>query len=164
MPTRHTEPLPTVKTVKGSANYILAIEWTDGTKSRVDMSAVIERFKPFAPLADVNEFKAVEPINYGQGIGWANGLDYSADNLARMARTQKAVVKGMSAAYFRTWQVNANLTNEIAASVLGMKTRQIIKYRKGDANIPMPVQMTIHRFEEEPGLLNAILPTVRKLT
>jgi len=158
------EPLPTIRTVNARKGHILAIEWNGGGKDTVDMSAVIERFKPFARLTNFAEFKAVEPVDFGHGIEWENGLDYSADNLARMAKAQKAVTKGMTAAYFKTWQTNADLTNEIAASVFGMKTRQIVKYRQGDASIPMPVQMTIHRFEEEPGLLNAILPKVKKFS
>ena len=59
----------------------LKITWQDGGETVVDMTGVIHKQEYFASLRDPSAFRQVAIIDYGTGIEWANGIDYSADFL-----------------------------------------------------------------------------------
>ncbi len=79
----------TVKIVKACADYRLEIEFTDGLRGRLDMSASL--FGPvFEPLRDAQLFAMVYVDEYG-AICWPNGADLAPDALYdRLAASQCA--------------------------------------------------------------------------
>jgi uncharacterized protein DUF2442 len=66
--------------------YALELVWEDGRIDVVDLSGVIGTYKVFAPLRDNPKlFHAVRMVDCGLGIAWNNDVDYSAQNLRRLA-------------------------------------------------------------------------------
>ena len=63
----------------------IVVTWDDGRSDQVDMSEAVLGLDLFAPLRDFGVFAAVEVIDWGSGIEWSHGLDYSADSLAALA-------------------------------------------------------------------------------
>jgi len=72
----------------------LSIIWKDGGTDLVDMSDVINGLEVFAPLRDGRLFASVGVIDWGSGIEWSNGLDYSSDSLAQLAADQREKTAG----------------------------------------------------------------------
>ena len=87
------DDLPRIKTVSPtSAPLTLNIEWTDGEKSKVDLTGLVfgsRHFKVFAE--DPGAFLQVKPDEFGTGIEWANGLDYSASTLRMLIGEQRTI-------------------------------------------------------------------------
>ena len=126
------DELPRIRQLwPGDEPSTLTIGWADGTRATVDLAGVIARFKPFAPLAERELFRQAHVIDHGAGIGWPNGLDYSADSSRLVADEQRA----MTTEEFRTWQGKLGLSNQEAADVLGLSLRTVNNYRAG-ATIP----------------------------
>ena len=82
---------PRVKAVSpGRAPLTLNVEWSDGAKSKVDMTGLVYSSRHFHVFAeDAAAFRQVKPDEFGTGIEWANGLDYSARTLRLLADKQK---------------------------------------------------------------------------
>jgi hypothetical protein len=79
-----------VKAVQAAkAALSLNVRWDDGTQSHVDMTGLVHSSRHFQVFAqDAEAFRHVKPVAYGSGIGWANGLDYSAETLRTLAEQQ----------------------------------------------------------------------------
>jgi hypothetical protein len=78
------DALPRVKSVAaGRAPWTLTVAWADGTKSRVDLTGLINRSRHFRRfLDDPAAFRRVHVADFGGGVAWENGRDYGADTLA----------------------------------------------------------------------------------
>jgi hypothetical protein len=72
--------------------YFLSIVWQDGGKAIVDMTEVVQKLSYFGTLKDEAVFQQVLVIDYGTGVEWANGIDYSADSLEVMAAEQASLL------------------------------------------------------------------------
>ncbi len=83
-----------IAAIEAEPGYRLNIAWQDGGKASVDMTGVIHEQEYFAALRDPSAFQQVDIIDYGTGIEWANGIDYSADSLEMMAKEQAAMTAG----------------------------------------------------------------------
>jgi hypothetical protein len=150
--------MPRIESVAVIGPATLRIEWRGGATDDTDLSGVIARFAPFAPLADPSVFAQVEVVNWGSGIGWPGDLDYSAVNLRKIADIQKFAAQPFTAAMFKEWQSRSNLTIPKTAELFGMGERQIKNYRSGKSPIPRAVQLTVQQFDRDPALLNALYP------
>lgn len=73
--------------------YYLAIMWQDGGQSIVDIKDVVSQLPYFASLKDEGAFQNVSVVDYGTGIEWSNGIDYSADSLEVMATEQASLLQ-----------------------------------------------------------------------
>lgn len=84
------DTLPRVKSVTASKKgWFLEIVWADNRKSRVDLTGLVYRSRHFRVFVDdPKAFQKVSPVNFGSGIGWENGLDYSAATLQTLAEEQ----------------------------------------------------------------------------
>ena len=79
------ETLHRIRRVRGGKGpTTLVIDWDDDTRTPVDLAGVIARIEAFAPLADPKLFRKVRVVDWGDGIEWPGGLDYSADSLRLM--------------------------------------------------------------------------------
>ena len=67
----------------------LRIRWRHGDESRVDVSALVNTFRAYAPLRHSPElFGAVQLGELGADVVWRDGMDMSADTLWRLAQEQ----------------------------------------------------------------------------
>src|SRR5271154_1158622 len=98
---RMMETLPRVKSVTAAKKgWVLDVVWSDNRKSRVDLTGLVHRSKHFRVFVnDPQAFRSVAPVNFGSGIGWKNGLDYSASTLQTLAEEQRPM-KGKELAAF----------------------------------------------------------------
>ncbi len=75
-----------------SKPFTLSLLWDSGFEQQVDLSGLIALSRHFAVFADdPDAFAKVGVINWGHGIAWENGLDYSVENLALIADEQADV-------------------------------------------------------------------------
>ena len=67
----------------------LRIRWRHGDESRVDVSALVNAFRVYAPLRHSPElFGGVQLGELGVDVVWGDGIDMSADTLWRLAQEQ----------------------------------------------------------------------------
>lgn len=71
---------PRVTEVEPLADYALLVTFATGEVRRVDCRRFLDK-GVFQRLKDEDEFRRVEPINNGGGIGWASGADLSRDTV-----------------------------------------------------------------------------------
>ncbi len=144
--------LPRVKSVSAARQPLtLAVQWADGTKSRVDLTGLVHRSRHFAVFADdPGAFRKVRAVNYGSGIGWDNGLDYAATTLKTLADEQKPLSGKYLTAFAHRFKLN---TAEVAA-LFKVAERTVRAYRLAD-ELPQPVAISLRRMESDPTVLAA---------
>ena len=86
-----TDFLPRIKHAWGDRGpYCLIVEWDNGEISKIDFSELLLRSQHLCQFAnDHYAFARVRPNEFGTGIEWDNGLDYSARALKMLADEQK---------------------------------------------------------------------------
>ncbi len=82
-----------ISSVVANPGYCLSIVWQDGGKAIVDMTEIVQKLPYFGTLKDEAQFQQVSVIDYGTGVEWANGIDYSADSLEVMAAEQASLLQ-----------------------------------------------------------------------
>ncbi len=141
--------------IRAKDGFVLEMEWTDGQRNRADLSGLVMASKHFRSFADnPDDFKRIEIINWGDGVAWENGLDYSAENLMRIATMQ---AQHDDRTEIRDFQARFNLTNDQAGRALGYKVSQIKNFRAGHNPLPTSVRVAIRTMEEDPTILYAAL-------
>ena len=83
-------PPPRIVAVTPAEQHpVLRIRWDNGKDTLVNVSAVLNTYRFYAPLRE-NEalFRSVRVGDYGTDIAWPEGIDMSADTLWRLAREQ----------------------------------------------------------------------------
>jgi AraC-like DNA-binding protein len=133
--------LPRIAAVSaGKKPQTLRLRWTHGGENIVDVSAMLEKFRVYAPLRqNAALFRRVRIGEHGTDIVWSDELDMSADTLWRLAQEQSGVT--MSAEEFRQWRQHKALTLDAAASALGISRRMAVYYDHGDKPIPRVVAL-----------------------
>jgi len=138
---------------KTDAPFGLSLTWADGRAQTVDLSGLItfsRHFKVFAKSPDA--FTKVSVINWGHGIEWENGLDYSAENLARIADEQP---EETGPKLIATFKKRFDLTNEQVGRALGYKKSQIKNFRSGVTRVNPAVRVAIRTMLNDPTVLYA---------
>jgi hypothetical protein len=97
------------------------VTWQDGGNAVLDMSGVVHKQAYFAALNDEGIFRQVEVIDYGTGIEWAIGIDYSADSIEAMAAEQAAVTPGE----FRACKLEMGLSTNEMADIFGFSASTV---------------------------------------
>lgn len=137
----------------GDGRFTLVLKWRDGTTQTVDLSGLVAGSRHFRRFVDEpGTFRDARVINWGHGIEWPNGLDYSAENLARIADEQEDRDDHEA---FVEWQTARGLTNEEAGAILGYKKSQIKNFRSGEATIPVSVKIAMRAFDADPTMFFA---------
>lgn len=78
----------------GNKPYTMNIIWTDGSQGIADFYDIILDSIHFCVfLDDIEEFKKCRIINWGHGIEWENGLDFSADSIKELTLKSNKYIK-----------------------------------------------------------------------
>lgn len=128
----------------------LVITWHGGGADKVDLSGLINRSKHFAVLADAELFATAAPVAHGGGVGWANGLDYSATNLHKMAEEQRP----MTGRQFVSWQKKMGISNRETAALFDRAVSTVKNYHRAD-RVPMTVASTARSMMRDPVVFQA---------
>jgi hypothetical protein len=82
--------LPRIAAVSAAEKpYTLHISWERGREDVVDLSALIEAFRVYAPLRQAPKlFQAVQLGEYGTDVVWTEDIDMAASTLWRLAQEQ----------------------------------------------------------------------------
>jgi len=146
------ENLPRIKSVEAAKKrWTLNVAWTDGSKSRIDLTGLVHRSNHFRIFFDNPEaFREVAPVNFGSGIGWKNGLDYSATTLKTLAEEQRPMKGKELAAFAKKHALN---TAEVAG-LLQIAERTLRAYRTADV-LPATIAMSLRSLDADPARLAA---------
>jgi hypothetical protein len=141
------DALVRVKAVSaGRAPLTLNVEWANGAKSKVDLTGLVHSSRHFKVFADdADAFRRVKPDEFGTGIEWPNGLDYSARTLKMLADEQKP----MPGRLLHAFECKYRLNTEETARLLKVTPRTIKNWRQA-AELPTTVSIAIRRFEHDP--------------
>ena len=133
--------LPRIVAVSaGEKPHTLRIHWERGGENIVDVSALLQQFRVYAPLRqNAALFRRVRVGAHGTDIVWSDELDMAADTLWRLAQEQSGVT--MSAEDFRHWRQQKDFTLDDAAAALGISRRMAAYYDHGDKPIPRVVAL-----------------------
>lgn len=158
MDTKPLSALPRVKSVAaGRAPLTLKVEWSDGGKSKVDLTGLVHRSRHFRVFADDPEaFRRVKPDEFGTGIEWDNGLDYSARTLRALADDQRPV----PGRYLAKFEAVHGLNTDETAKLLNVTPRTIKNWRKV-SELPRTVYIALRRFEHDPTAFAAYYRPVK---
>ena len=158
--TKRKNTLPRVKAVAAAKSPLsLSVAWDDGTKSQVNLTGLVHSSRHFGVFAeDQAAFRRVRPVGYGSGIGWDNGLDYSAATLKTLAQQQQAVSGKLLAAFEAKHKLNTAET----AALLHVAERTIRAYREADA-LPEPIAIALRTLDSDATVFAAhYRPIVRR--
>jgi hypothetical protein len=129
----------------------LDVAWDDGTKSRIDMTGLVHTSRHFKVFAeDAAAFRRVKPVGYGSGIGWANGLDYSATTLRTLAQQQQT----LSGKHLAAFEAVHGLNTAETAAMFHVAERTVRAYRMAKS-LPETIAMALRAFESDPTIFAA---------
>jgi hypothetical protein len=146
------DTLPRIRAVSAAhAPWTLNIVWADGTKSRVDLTGLINRSRHFRVfLDDPGAFRKIKVAAFGGGVEWKNGLDYGADTLRMVADEQRPVTGADLVAF----ESALNLSTAETAALLGLAGRTVRAYRAAK-QLPQAVAIAVRTFRASNTVLNA---------
>ena len=144
---RAMEMLPRVKAVSAAKPpFVLNIEWKDGTKAKVDLTGLVHSSRHFKVFAnDRQAFARVKPDEFGTGIEWENGLDYSASSLRKLSEEQKPV----DGKWLVRFERRHNLNTEETACIFSVTDRTVQSYRRMNV-LPKAVAVALRHLDEDP--------------
>jgi hypothetical protein len=139
--------LPRIAAVTPGARPLsLAVRWSQGDESLVDVSGLVETFRLYAPLRDdPGLFAKVKVGELGTDAVWTNEIDMAADTLWRLAQEQSGAT--MTADAFRHWREKQAYTLDTAARALGLSRRIVAYYDQGERPIPRTVALAVKALE-----------------
>ena len=140
--------------------FTLLLQWQTGTQQNADLSGLVDLSRHFSIFAnDPAAFAKVRIINWGHGIAWENGLDFSAENLASIADEQ---TDEDGRVLIEDFQKRFKLTNEQVGQALGYRVSQIKNFKSGHTAVAPAVRIAIHTMEHEPTVLYARMKNALK--
>lgn len=125
----------------------LILDWNNGKRHTVDLSAYIDQFEALVPLKDETLFSQVTVGDWGFDVSWGNDIELAASTLHRLALEQAGEV--MPTRDFKQWMAKNNLSLSAAAIELGFTRRTITAYSSGAALIPKHVGLACRGWEYE---------------
>ena len=135
---------PTVIAVKAIGPATLNLTFGSGETLPVDVSALLRRFRVYAPLRQPRTFSKVRADTWGHALRWPGGIDIDAGRLYEMARTQAGE---WGPERFDRWMADNGLSLSTAAAALGMTRRMVAHYRTGSRAIPRVVALACQGWE-----------------
>ena len=152
--------LPRLKSVRaGRAPWTLEVGWKDGSYNIVDLTGLVHRSRHFRRFLDEPlAFRRVKVIDWGAGIGWDNGLDYSADTLRTVADEQHPL-SGKDLVAFETAN---DLNSAETAALFDVSERTVRDYRSSE-RLPQAVALALRAMRSSTTVLDAhYRPTTRR--
>jgi hypothetical protein len=140
-----------ISSVQAQPDYHLSVVWQDGGCAVVDMTGVVQKLPYFAALKDEAAFRQVSVVDYGTGIEWENGIDYSADSLEVMASEQAR----MTADDLRSWKQDMELSLNEMADIFGISVSAVKTYLTGQQPIPIAMQVACTAMRRDRTILYA---------
>ena len=124
-----------IRAIRPGADRTLVVTWKNGAVSPVDIAEHVDRFAIFAPIREgAVPFAAVSVGEHGWNAHWSDDMEISADTLWRLALDQ-------GASWFRAWRKDRELTQEGAATALGLSLRMVRYYEAGSHLLPKTVRL-----------------------
>lgn len=144
-----------LKNVEPQDDFVLRLTWDNGVVQYADLSGLIRTSRQFKIFETEPEaFRAISIINWGHGVAWENGLDYSVENLALIAMEQETRSGSELIDAFKT---RYGLTNDQLAQALGYSRNQIKNFRSGRSPVTYTVRRTVTDMMDRSALLYARL-------
>lgn len=128
-----------VKRVIATRARRLNIEWSNGEKHVVDLSATIGGSRGLRKLATPSAFRTARVGEYGHSVSWAGDVGIGADTLRRLALEQNGDFT--SPGDFAAWRASLGLSLSDAARALGLSRRTIAYYDSGERPVPRVVAL-----------------------
>ena len=129
----------------------LDVTWDDGTRSHIDLTGLVHTSRHFKVFVDdPAAFRQVKSVGYGSGIGWANGLDYSATTLLTLAQQQQS----LSGRDLSTFEKTHGLNTAETAAMFHIAERTVRAYRLADT-LPEAIAIALRVFESDPTIFAA---------
>ena len=146
------DSLARVKAVSATKRpFSLTVTWDNGKKSTVDLTGLVHRSRHFQVfIGDPVAFRKVSVVNFGSGIGWANGLDYAAETLKLLANEQRP----LGGDYLVEFQARYDLNVAETAHLLRIAERTVRAYRTA-AELPAPIAISLRRMDSDPTVFAA---------
>lgn len=123
----------------------LAIHWTTGEVTPVDLVADIEAGEAYAPLAIPAVFATARPVRWGHAVEWDGEIGMGADSLWADACRQNPVPDARGV--FEAWKARHGLSLTTAAHVLGLARRTVAAYASGERPVPRVVLLACEGYE-----------------
>lgn len=123
----------------------LNLQWDDGRRGQIDLSAIIAAHPALGSLASADVFAAVAISPDGWSIEWPSEFDFGSAQLRRWADEQAG--ETMPAAAFRNWIEAHTMTLDAAATALGLSRRTIAYYLSGEQPVPKTVMLATVGYE-----------------
>ena len=123
----------------------LNLQWDDGRRGQIDLSAIIAAHPALGSLANADIFAGVAISPDGWSLEWPEGLDFGSAQLRRWADEQAS--ETMPAAAFRQWMEGHAMTLDVAATALGLSRRTIAYYLSGEQPVPKTVMLATVGYE-----------------
>lgn len=117
----------------------IRLTWDDGHEATIDLAEVVGRHAALDVLRATDFFAKVRVSDDGWSVEWPGGVDFGAPQLRRWADEQAGEI--MPVAAFRAWLDRHRLTQEQAATALGLSRRMIAYYLSGEKPIPKTVML-----------------------
>jgi hypothetical protein len=155
-----SDDLPRVKSVRaGKAPWTLDVVWKDGSCNTIDLTGLVHRSRHFRRfLSEPLAFRRVKVVDWGAGVGWDNGLDYSADTLRTVADEQQPL-SGKDLVAFETAN---DLNSAETAALFDVSERTIRDYRLSE-RLPQAVALALRAMRSSTTVLDAhYRPTTRR--
>ena len=138
-----TDRTRTIASAKATPPATLALHWSDGTRAKVDISAMLRR-NAFRTLREPGEFARVRTGEWGHSVEWPSGAELSADALwlETLSATGRA-----DARQFLEWRLKHGLSLNRAAEALGVSRRMVAYYSNGEKPVPRAILLACKGWE-----------------
>jgi Protein of unknown function (DUF2442) len=134
-----------ITSVSVTGQNALNLQWDDGRRGQIDLSAIIAAHPALGSLVSADVFAGVAIAPDGWSLEWPGGLDFGSAQLRRWADEQAG--ETMPAAAFRGWMEGHAMTLDTAAAALGLSRRTIAYYLSGEQPVPKTVMLATVGYE-----------------
>lgn len=125
---------PPIKAVSVKGRATVLVTWKDGIQHSIDLAPFMDDHPGLEPITGSARFSAVRVGEWGRTLDWGDDLEIPGDVLWTLALQQDAD-------RFQDWRRARGLTQEQAASELGISTRMVTYYESGTHPIPKTVTL-----------------------
>jgi hypothetical protein len=137
------DTMRTIVSVKAKPPATLALEWSDGTRAKVELGEML-RSRAFRALRGEGQFMRVRVGEWGHSVEWASGAELGADTLwlATLAATGREDTRE-----FLEWRLRHGLSLTETANALGVSRRMVAYYSSGKKPVPRPILLACKGWE-----------------
>jgi len=138
-----TDKMRSIISVAAIAPAILALQWSDGTQARIDLTA-LSKSRAFRRLRDAEEFGRARLGEWGHSVEWPGGAEIGAQTLwlETLSANGHADARG-----FLEWRLRHGLSLTGAAEALGLSRRMVAYYSNGEKPVPRAVLLACRGWE-----------------